>query len=60
MLQLMKRTALALLVAVAGLILLGLGVSAGAWIAVAGLVVALVVNLLAPWPWNLGWRKMRE
>jgi hypothetical protein len=56
MLRLLRRTALALAVMVAGLILAGLGVSAGVWIAVAGLVGALLVNLFAPWPWNMGWR----
>jgi hypothetical protein len=45
---------------IVGLVLWGLGVSFGAWIAIAGLAVAFVVNLIAPWPWNLGWRKMRE
>lgn len=60
MVQLLKRTGLALLIAVVGLILLSLGVSFGAWIAVAGIVLALLVNLLAPLPWNLGWRRMRE
>jgi hypothetical protein len=59
-LQLLKRTALALLVALLGLILLAVGVSAGAWVVVAGFVLAALVNLLAPWPWNMGWRKMRE
>jgi hypothetical protein len=56
MLRLLKRTGLALAVLVVGLILLGLGVSAGAWIAVVGLVGAFLVNLFAPWPWNMGWR----
>jgi len=38
---------------VIGLILWSLGVAAGAWIFAAGLVAAFVVNLLAPWPWNM-------
>ena len=41
---------------VIGLVLMGLGVSVGAWIAVVGIVVALLANLFAPWPWKLGWR----
>ena len=41
---------------VVGLILLGLGVSAGAWVAVVGLVGGFLVNLSAPWPWHMGWR----
>ncbi len=56
MLSLLRRTALALGVLVVGLILLGLGVSVGAWIAVAALIVAFLVNLFAPWPWQMGWR----
>ncbi|MGA9876203.1 MAG: hypothetical protein WBQ21_10380 [Solirubrobacteraceae bacterium] len=60
MLQLLKRTGLALLLMTVGLVLLALGVSFGVWIAVAGLVTAFVVNLIAPWQWNMGWRKMRE
>jgi hypothetical protein len=55
-LRLLKRTALALAVMVVGLILLGLGVSAGAWVAVVGLVGGFLVNLSAPWPWHMGWR----
>jgi hypothetical protein len=60
MLELLARTAVGFLVLVVGLILLALGVSAGAWVALVGLVLAFVVNLLAPLPWNLGWRRMRE
>ena len=57
MLRLFKRTGLALLLVVVGLVLLSIGVSAGAWVAVVGLVAAFLVNLLSPWPWNMGWRK---
>jgi hypothetical protein len=60
MLQLLARTAVAIVILVLGLILLGLGVHWGAWIALAGLLLAFVVNVIAPLPWNLGWRKMRE
>jgi hypothetical protein len=51
--RLLKRTAIALVVMVIGLILLSVGVTAGAWVAAAGLVAAFLVNLLAPWPWNM-------
>jgi hypothetical protein len=56
MLLLLERTALALAVMVVGLILFGLGVSAGAWIAVAGLIGVFLVNLFVPLPGKLGWR----
>jgi hypothetical protein len=46
----------ALAVLVMGLVLLAIGVSAGAWIAIAGIVGAVLVNLLAPWPGRMGWR----
>jgi hypothetical protein len=59
MVQLLVRTAVALVILV-GLILLALGVSGGAWVALGGLLLAFVVNLVAPLPWNLGWRRMRE
>ena len=49
-----------MLLMVVGLVLLALGVSVGVWITFVGLVAAFVVNLIAPWPWNMGWRKMRE
>jgi hypothetical protein len=51
--RLFKRTAIALAVVVIGLILWTFGVTAGAWVAGAGLVAAFLVNLLAPWPWNM-------
>jgi hypothetical protein len=51
--RLFKRTAIALAVMVIGIILLSVGVTAGAWVAAAGLVAAFLVNLLAPWPWNM-------
>ena len=56
-LRLFKRTGLALLLVVVGLVLLSIGVSVGAWVAVVGLVAAFLVNLRWPWPWNMGWRK---
>jgi hypothetical protein len=54
--RLLIRSALALLVLIAGLILDSLGVSADAIVAVVGLVALFVVNLIAPWPWQQGWR----
>jgi hypothetical protein len=30
--------------------------AAGAIVAVVGLVALFVVNLIAPWPWQQGWR----
>ncbi len=53
MVRLFKRTAIALAAVVIGLILWTFGVTAGAWVAGAGLVAAFLVNLLAPWPWNM-------
>jgi hypothetical protein len=44
MLRLLKRTAAGLLVLIIGLILSALGVSAGAWIAVAGLLIMFLVS----------------
>jgi hypothetical protein len=60
MIQLLARTAVAIVFLIVGLILLAVGVHVGAWIALGGLLVAFVVNLIAPLPWNLGWRRMRE
>lgn len=54
--RLLMRSALALLVLIAGLVLDSLGMSAGAVIAVVGLVALFIVNLIAPWPWQQGWR----
>ncbi len=54
MVRLIKRSALALLTLIAGLVLQGEGVSAGAVIAIAGLVALILVNLIAPWPWQQG------
>jgi hypothetical protein len=51
--RLLKRTAIALVVMVIGLILLSVGLTAGVWVAATGLVAAFLVNLLAPWPWNM-------
>jgi hypothetical protein len=51
--RLLKRTAIALVAVVVGLILWSLGLTAGAWVAAAGLVAAFLVNLLAPWPWDM-------
>ena len=53
MVRLLKRTAIALVAMVIGLILLSLGVTAGGWVFAAGLVAAFLVNLLAPWPWDM-------
>lgn len=57
MLRLLRRTAAGLVVMVIGLVLLAFGLSAGAWVAVAGLVAAFVVNLLAPWPGSKRWQE---
>ena len=54
--RLLIRSALALLVLIGGLVLDSLGVSVGAIVAVVGLVALFVVNLIAPWPWQQGWR----
>jgi hypothetical protein len=42
---------------VIGLVLLAFGLAAGAWVAVAGLVAAFVVNFLAPWPGSRRWQE---
>jgi hypothetical protein len=60
MIQLLARTAVAIVILLAGLALLAVGVHIGAWIALGGLLLAFVVNLIAPLPWNMGWRRMRE
>ena len=57
MLRLLKRTAFALAIVVVGLVLVGIGVEAGAWVALAGIVLAFLVNLIAPFPPWLGWRE---
>jgi hypothetical protein len=46
--RLLIRSALALVVLIAGLILRALGVSAGAIIALVGLLALFLVNLIAP------------
>jgi len=60
MIQLLARTVVAIVIVIVGLILLAVGVSLGAWVALAGLLLGFVVNLIAPLPWNMGWRRMRE
>jgi hypothetical protein len=60
MLQLLARTAVAIVILTVGLILLAVGVSVGVWVALGGLLLGFVVNLIAPLPWNMGWRRMRE
>jgi hypothetical protein len=60
MLQLLARTAAGLVILIGGLILQAVGMSVGVWIALGGLLLMFVVNLIAPWPSNMGWRRMRE
>jgi hypothetical protein len=60
MIELLIRTAVAIVILTIGLILLAVGVPVGAWIAVGGLLLGFVVNLIAPLPWNMGWRRMRD
>jgi hypothetical protein len=47
---------------VVGAVLVSLGVSVGAWIAVAGIVLLILFGLFAPWPLSPRWtiRKMRD
>jgi hypothetical protein len=56
-LRLLERAAIALAVMVIGLILFSLGVKAGGWIALIGLVAALVIGFLAPWPGSKRWQE---
>jgi membrane associated rhomboid family serine protease len=58
--QLLARTAVAIVIVIVGLILLAVGVSVGAWIAVGGLLLGFVFSLIAPPPWALRRRRMRE
>ena len=53
--RLIKRSAVAFLLLVCGLVLQGFGLSAGVVIAAVGLIALIVVNVIAPWPWQEGW-----
>jgi hypothetical protein len=54
--ELIKRSLISLLILIVGLVLQGIGIQAGAVVAVVGLVSLILVNLIAPWPWQQGWR----
>jgi hypothetical protein len=54
--KLIRRSLISLLVLVVGLVLQGMGIQAGALVAVVGLISLILVNLIAPWPWQKGWR----
>jgi hypothetical protein len=57
MARLIRRSVLALVMLIVGLILQALGVAAGAVVAGIGLIALVLINLVAPWPWQRGWRR---
>jgi hypothetical protein len=57
MVRLLQRSAIALAVLVAGLVLQALGIGVGIAVAAVGLIALFVVNLIAPWPWQQDWRE---
>jgi hypothetical protein len=54
--KLIRRSLISVLVLIVGLVLQGMGIQAGALVAVVGLISLILVNLIAPWPWQKGWR----
>jgi uncharacterized protein (DUF58 family) len=55
LLRFLRRAAAGLLILVVGCVLAALGVPAGGWLALVGIVALLLAGLLSPWPWQDGW-----